>query len=196
MCDSADALQCKVVLIGASGTGKTSIIYRLIHNAFEAQLRATLGAGLSTYWTNFGVRAVKLNIWDTAGQENYRSLARIYFRDAQCVLIVYDMADAATFEGIHYWRSEIEQLSPGSHFDTVVANKSDLRGVRAVSEDEGRGLAKEMKAGYYEVSAASGEGVAALFQNCAERFVHFISDKKVGELARLERKDDGDVKCC
>jgi small GTP-binding protein len=151
---------------------------------------------LSTYWANFNDRPVKMNVWDTAGQENYRSLARIYFRDAQCVLIVYDMADAGTFEDVHSWLAEVAQLTPGSHFDTIVANKSDLRRMREVSEEEGRALAREIKARYCEVSAASGEGVAALFESCAERFVSFMSEKKTGELSQLERKEDGMKTCC
>jgi small GTP-binding protein len=194
MGDPADGLQCKVVLIGASGTGKTSIIYRLIHNAFEAQLRTTLGAGLSTYWTNFGGRAVKLNIWDTAGQENYRSLARIYFRDAQCVLVVYDIADRSTFDDISYWLGEVEQLPPDSHFDTIVASKSDLRANRAVSEDEGRAVASDMRAAYYEVSAATGEGIFLLFDGIAERYVRF-RDGNV--LAEKEKPVERSVReCC
>jgi small GTP-binding protein len=178
-------LQCKVVLIGASGTGKTSLIYRLMHNSFESQLRTTLGAGLSVYHTRFADRKVKLNIWDTAGQENYRSLARIYFRDAQCVLIVYDMADHTTYDDIRYWKEELDQLEPGSHFDFLIAGKSDRRGKRAVSEDEGRQLAADLGARYFEASALSGEGVTALFDSIAERFVKFVEERGKAELGGL-----------
>jgi small GTP-binding protein len=194
MGDPADGLQCKVVLIGTSGTGKTSIIYRLIHNAFESELRTTLGAGLSTYWTSFWGRPVKLNIWDTAGQENYRSLARIYFRDAQCVLIVYDLADRSTFDDITYWLGEVEQLAPDTHFDTIVASKSDLRGDRAVSEDEGRALAKSIRAAYYEVSAATGEGIIELFEGIAERYVKFRDGRVLAESEKPLEHHGG--RCC
>jgi small GTP-binding protein len=188
-------LQCKVVLIGASGTGKTSIIYRLIHNAFESQLRTTLGAGLSTYHTRFETHQVKLNIWDTAGQENYRGLARIYFRDAQCVLIVYDIADHATFDDVNYWLEELEQLTPDSHFRVLVASKCDLRGTRAVSEDDGRELARKINASLYEVSALSGEGVVALFDSVAERFVRFSAGKKIGDRSGPEERGERG-QCC
>jgi small GTP-binding protein len=188
-------LPCKVVLIGDSGTGKTSIIYRLIHNAFESQLRTTLGAGLSTYYTKFDNHQVKLNIWDTAGQENYRSLARIYFRDAQCVLIVYDLADDSTFKNVDYWIEELDQLSPESHFRVLVANKRDLRNTRAVTEEAGRQHASMIRASYYEVSALSGEGVNALFSHVAEKFVKFLDVRKVGEKDRgLEKANGGG--CC
>jgi small GTP-binding protein len=182
-----DAIQCKVALLGATGTGKTSIIYRLIHKSFDSQLRTTLGTGLSTYWVTCEGRPVKLNIWDTAGQEHYRSLARVYFRDAQSVLICYDLADRETFTGIHFWLKELEQLVPGSYLQTLVASKCDLRNQREVTQEEGRAFAKAVGAEYREVSAASGEGVAALFQDVAERFDRFAAERRAPELAGRER---------
>jgi small GTP-binding protein len=188
-----DVLHCKVVLLGDTGTGKTSIIHRLIHREFDSQLRMTLGAGLSPYWVRCDGRSVKLNIWDTAGQENYRSLTRIYLRDAQCVLLCYDLAERATFQGIHFWLKELEQLVPGSYIQTIVASKCDLRNHRQVTEEEGRAFAKDVRAEYREVSAASGEGVAPLFEEVAERCVRFAGDCRALELARREKVKGG---CC
>jgi small GTP-binding protein len=178
-------LQCKAVLIGASGSGKTSLIHRLVHNDFEPQPRTTLGAGLSSYYTEFEGQRIKLNIWDTAGQENYRSLARIYFRDAHCVLVVYDLSDHSTYDEVQYWLAELEQTAPEGHFVMLVANKCDLRSTRTVSEDEGVEIAQAAKAPYHEVSARSGEGVASLFQEIAEQFVKRQNQRKIGDHANL-----------
>jgi small GTP-binding protein len=187
-------VQCKAVLIGASGSGKTSLIHRLIHDEFEAQPRATLGAGLSSYYTKFEGQPVKLNIWDTAGQENYRSLARIYFRDAHCVLVVYDMSDHATYEDVRYWLNELEQTAPEGHFIMLVANKCDLRASRTVSEEEGHEITEQVKASYYEVSARSGENVVLLFQSIAEEFVNRNREKQRGDIT-LQPSDSGGG-CC
>jgi small GTP-binding protein len=138
---------------------------------------------------------MKLSIWDTAGQENYRSLAKIYFRDAQCVLIVYDISDYASFEDVQFWLDELEQLRPDSHFQVLVASKCDLKNTRAVSQEEGRQRAREIAVSYYEVSALTGEGVKELFTHVAERYVKFSDGRKIGEKeAGLERANGGG--CC
>ena len=106
-----EALQCKVVLIGESGVGKTSIINRYTTNTFSAVLTATPGASFTTktiYLKEFD-RSIKFEIWDTAGQEKYRALAKVFYKNASVCILVYDICRKESFEELKkYWINEIK----------------------------------------------------------------------------------------
>jgi small GTP-binding protein len=148
------------------------------------------GTGLTRYSVTSDGRQVKLNICDTAGQEKYQSLTGVYFRDAQCVLICYDLADRKTFDGIPVYLKELE---PGSYSPTVIANKCDLDDRREVTEEEDRAFAAAIEGEYREVSALSGEGVAPLFQDVAERFAGFAGVRRAPELRHRKGTSGGAV---
>ena len=106
-----EALQCKVVLIGESGVGKTSIINRYISNTFSATLTATPGASFTTktiYLKEYD-QSIKFEIWDTAGQEKYRSLAKVFYKNAAVCILVYDITRKSSFDELKsYWVNEIK----------------------------------------------------------------------------------------
>ena len=105
------ALQCKVVLIGASGVGKTSIISRYISNSFDDTLMTTSGASFTTktVFLEEYKQSIKFEIWDTAGQEKYRSLARVFYKNAAICILVYDITKKSTFDELkNYWMDEIK----------------------------------------------------------------------------------------
>ena len=108
------ALQCKVVLIGESGVGKTSIISRYISNSFDAFMTSTSGASFTTktvYLEEYQ-QSIKFDIWDTAGQERYRSLARVFYNNAAACILVYDITCKKTFDALkNYWINEIKANS-------------------------------------------------------------------------------------
>ena len=105
------ALQCKIVLIGESGVGKTSIINRYISNNFSQVLTATPGASFTTktvFLKDFN-QSIKYEIWDTAGQEKYRSLAKVFYKNAAVCILVYDITRKKSFEELkNYWVNEIK----------------------------------------------------------------------------------------
>ena len=108
------ALQCKVVLIGESGVGKTSIISRYISNSFDSSLTSTSGASFTTktvYLEEYE-QSIKFEIWDTAGQEKYRSLARVFYKNAAVCILVYDITGRKSFDELKkYWINEIKANS-------------------------------------------------------------------------------------
>ena len=108
------ALPCKVVLIGESGVGKTSIIQRYINNTFNAVLAATPGASFTTktiYLQEYK-QSIKFEIWDTAGQERYRALTKVFYKNAAVCILVYDITKKKTFEELkNYWVKEIKENS-------------------------------------------------------------------------------------
>ena len=106
-----EALQCKVVLIGESGVGKTSIINRYIQNTFSQVLTATPGASFTakTVFLQDYNQSIKFEIWDTAGQEKYRALAKVFYKNAAVCVLVYDITRKASFEELKkYWINEIK----------------------------------------------------------------------------------------
>jgi small GTP-binding protein len=110
MSDKA-ALQCKVVLIGESGVGKTSIINRYISNTFSNVLTATPGASFTskTIFLKDYNQSIKFEIWDTAGQEKYRALAKVFYKTAAVCILVYDITRKTSFEELkNYWINEVK----------------------------------------------------------------------------------------
>ena len=112
-----EALQCKVVLIGESGVGKTSIINRYISNSFSSVLTATPGASFTTKTVLFQEynQSIKFEIWDTAGQEKYRALAKVFYKNATVCILVYDICQKKSFEELKkYWINEIKSNGSSS----------------------------------------------------------------------------------
>ena len=110
------AQTCKVVLVGESGVGKTCIIARFINNTFEENLISTTGAsyaGKTMTFEEYGGKSIKFEIWDTAGQEKYRSLTKIFYKDAGAAILVYDITRKESFEEIQkYWINQIKEFAP------------------------------------------------------------------------------------
>ena len=112
-----EAMQCKVVLIGESGVGKTSIINRYISNSFSSVLTATPGASFTTKTVLFQEynQSIKFEIWDTAGQEKYRALAKVFYKNATVCILVYDICQKKSFEELKkYWINEIKSNGSSS----------------------------------------------------------------------------------
>ena len=111
MAESKEALPCKVVLIGESGVGKTSIISRYISNSFNSVLASTPGANFTTktVFLKDKNQSIKFEIWDTAGQEKYRALAKVFYKNSSVCILVYDITRRSSFEELKkYWVNEIK----------------------------------------------------------------------------------------
>ena len=111
-----NAKTCKVVLLGESGVGKTCIIARFINNTFEDNIMSTTGAsyaGKTMSFDELNGQSIKFEIWDTAGQEKYRALNRIFYKDAGAAILVYDITKKESFEQIQkYWYNQMQEFAP------------------------------------------------------------------------------------
>ena len=111
-----EAQTCKVVLLGESGVGKTCIIARFINNTFEENLISTTGAsyaGKTMTFDEYDGKSIRFEIWDTAGQEKYRSLTKIFYKDATAAILVYDITRKESYEEIQkYWYNQIKDHAP------------------------------------------------------------------------------------
>ena len=169
-----DPIGIKCVLLGESGTGKSSLIERFINNTFRKDTPSTLIGSFSSkvvYYEKENIK-IRYDIWDTAGQEKYRSINKIFYQDAQVTLLVYDITQKETYDAIkNYWIQEVKDNAPEDVIVFIVGNKSDIYEKEAVNEEEARQYAKDINALYKLVSAENGDGINEIFKMIGERML-------------------------
>ena len=186
----------KVVLIGDSGVGKTCIISRFISNEFEKNLDSTDGASYGTkelYLPKLKKKII-LDIWDTAGQERYKSLTKFFYKDAQIIIMVYDITKKQTFENLkNQWFKEIQELSEKNYILAIVGNKSDLYETEQISEKEAREFAESINAIYELTSAQNNSGIQQLFEDVGMKYLAPDFQEKIEE-EQKEKKVETNIK--
>ena len=168
-------IKCKVVLIGKSGVGKTSIISRYITDTFKDSLMTTPGANFITKKVDFPQykKSIKFEIWDTAGQERYRSLAKVFYNNAAACLLVFDITNKDSFDDIkNYWLPEIKENGQKDIILALAGNKSDNYLKEQVSDNEGKALAKEINAIYMRTSAKLNSSIDEIFNSIGNKFLN------------------------
>lgn len=178
----------KVISVGETAVGKTSIIMRFQHNVFLPEHQATVGASYITKTVETPHGQANLMLWDTAGQERYRSLVPMYARSAAVALIVFDVSEKATFEELGNWVEAVRQDAPDDCSLFIVGNKIDLP--FAVDKSDVQRWAHREKVKLMFVSALTGEGINELFNEVAnvlptrryspavQEFIHDGNEKK------------------
>ena len=164
-------VKIKTVLLGDSGVGKTSIAVRLARDVFnDHAAQPTVGAAFFTFVVENGEDSVQFEMWDTAGQERYRSLAPMYYRGAEVVVLVFAVSDKQSFEEGERWLQDVRQSGLGPTGTLVlVGNKADLEDERQVSTEDAEAFAAEQGMMYIETSAKTGHNVKEIMQNVAQR---------------------------
>ncbi|CAL5978744.1 Rab1a [Hexamita inflata] len=183
----------KVALVGDTGVGKTCLAVRFVSNIFNIAQASTSGASFMRKTLTIDDKTIKFQIWDTAGQEKFRSLAPMYYRSAAAVVVVFDVTRRASFEDVQYWIKEVKTNGDKDAIIVVVGNKIDKSG-RNVTAEEANSYAKSIQAFYIEASAQTGEGVTSIFTHLAQQNLkgkttsqQFIDD---------EPKDNKSKSCC
>ena len=168
----------KITLLGADGVGKTCLLLRFAEDGFAVNHMPTIGVDYKSKTVRVGEQVVRLQIWDSAGQERFQSIAPNYFRGSQGIVVVYDVTDRSSFDRARWWLGELRSKFKGASelMDLVlVGNKIDLQEQRDVSEEEGRGLADEFATEYCDVSAKANMNVGPLFNDLAARIVERVA---------------------
>lgn len=191
--------QFKLVLLGESAVGKSSIVHRFVKNTFDDMRESTIGAAFLTQQVHIpeSNTTVKFEIWDTAGQERYKSLAPMYYRNANAALCVYDITNRASFTKAQDWIQELKKRAPDDIQLALVGNKADLKEERQVEEteiseyleqlnEEARSQGAEpIPVIYSECSAKTGDGVLEVFDQIARALpVEDAGDKRAGNAPR------------
>ena len=162
-----DVICVKCVLLGESAVGKSSLINRFINDTFKKDSLPTLVGCYSTkekYYEKYNQK-IKFEIWDTAGQEKYRAINKIFYQDAFVTLLVYDITQKDSYEALKdYWYNEVKEYSPNDVIIVVIGNKSDLYEHEQVDENEVKEFCNSINVLYKQTSAQTGEGVNELFE--------------------------------
>ena len=166
---------CKVVLLGDSGVGKTCIISRYISGAFDQNSPSTNGASYASKiitFENMNNKQISLDIWDTAGQEKYKSLTKFFYKDAAAAILVYDITQKVSFENMkNYWYGQLQEFGSKNIILGVAGNKCDMYDKEEVNENEAKQFAEKIGAFFGITSAKNNTGINELFMNAANKFV-------------------------
>ena len=164
--------ESKIVLLGDSAVGKSSLALRFCQGRFPRSHEVTIGAAFmqQTVRLSDGT-SHKLNIWDSGGQERFRAMAPLYYRDASGAVIVFDCTSESSFESVKFWINELSQKGPANCLIVVVLNKCDIpEGSREVETSTARSFCDERGIRFFEASALSGQGVSDVFEHLAHNF--------------------------
>lgn len=150
---------CRLVFTGSTGVGKTAIVERIVNDTFSNENNPTLGVQYYDIEVEVDGKTVPIQLWDTAGQEKYRALARTYLRNAHGIFLVFDITNQTSFNDLGSWISEIESSCEPNTPIILIGNKSDDPMSREIGYEDAEGFSKQHDQVYIETSAKSGENI-------------------------------------
>ncbi|KAH0786430.1 small GTP-binding protein [Histomonas meleagridis] len=186
----------RVVMVGDSSVGKTSILNQLVDHTFNRFEQSTIGSNYQIFVEDVEDTKVEMQIWDTSGQEKFRSLGPIYFRNAIAAVVVYDQTSINSYEHIERWIRDVTEVAGPSTIIAVAANKSDLTNNAQVPFKEAENWAKSRGYIIMQTSALSGFGVYPLFSKLAETIVKLQLKQIEINGTDIERKDENRPCAC
>ena len=158
----------KYIIVGNAYVGKSNIIYRFVENKFSENYKATINLDFSYKNMKINDKIFRIQLWDTAGQEESQSISRGYYKSGACALVVYDITDRETFNNVSSWVEECKNNGPSTITLVLVGNKIDLEDKRQVTYEEGEDFANRNNMQFYETSALNGTNIDKLFNDTVE----------------------------
>jgi len=186
----------KIVLIGDSGVGKSNILTRFTKNEFNLESKTTIGVEFATKTMSTEGRIIKAQIWDTAGQERYRAITSAYYRGAVGALLVYDITKYQTFANVEKWFEELKNNAESHIVVMLVGNKSDLKPLRAVSQEEAMAFAEKRGIAFIETSALDSSNVETAFHKVITEIYQQLNKRQAAagsDAGAAKKLGDGDV---
>lgn len=153
----------KTILIGDSGVGKSSLLYRYTDQDWNPHYIATIGVDFKVLTFERCNKVVKLQLWDTAGQERFRTITHAYYRGSHGIMLVFDLTNQESFENIRNWLQDVRRYAAEGLPMILIGNKADVFKHRQVSYEDAMGLATELGCRYFETSAKDDKGVEEAF---------------------------------
>ena len=196
----------KIIILGSSEVGKTSILNRYFNNDFKPNLLSTIGIDFKTKFFKFDEEKVKFNFIDTAGQEKFRAISVNYLKGTSGVILVYDITNKETFDLIQGWIEDINENNKADVGKVLLGNKLDLEDNRQVPKEDAEQLAKELGCKFFEGSAKTGENIQEALDEVARisfeknKSSKDVDKRKTIKLKKEENSDNQDdskkKKCC
>ena len=183
----------KLIIIGDTGVGKSCLRLRATHDEFKEEHDVTIGVEFGSFSIKVEETALKIQIWDTAGQETFKSVTKIFFKGAHCIFLVYDITKEDSFNDLKAWLQEIRENAAENVLIILVGNMLDLEDKRAVSKECALEFkSKENLEGFIEASAKIGSNVKDLFVKVAKML--YLQDRNKGEHKQRKVQETEPVK--
>eukprot|EP01084_Bolivina_argentea_P024829 46231_1 len=173
--------EVKVVLLGDAGVGKSSLAAMFVTQKFTPHSESTIGANFLCKQMTVGNISFKFQIWDTAGQEKYRSLAPLYYRGAIAAILMYDITSQRSFRAVTHWVNELQTRGPQGIVIALAGNKCDHESNREMKKEEAERFAEDIGALFFETSAKDGDGVMDIFLGICQK----LPQKKVQQVKTI-----------
>ena len=167
----------KVLLLGNSDVGKSSLLLRYVDSVWSDTFVPTIGVDFKVKTIDIGGKKVKLQIWDTAGQERFRTVVSTYFRGAHGIFLIYDITNRDSFKNLENWLIEIEKNASENVLKILIGNKNDLEDERDISPDEGKAFANRNGMQFIETSAKMNTNVNEAFETLGKLMIEFNSQQ-------------------
>lgn len=162
----------KILLIGDSGVGKSSILVQFVDKTFNNSYMSTIGVDFKIKTIDIDGKAIKLQIWDTAGQERFRTITSSYYRGAHGIILVYDITDVESFNNIKQWLNEVDKYADKNVQKIIIGNKVDLDNKRFVLFETANAFCNNLDIPFMEVSAKKSADIEKVFLTFAKEIKH------------------------
>ena len=193
----------KILLIGDLGVGKSCVILRYVEGDFPGNIMSSIGVDFKTKQIEFDDHSIKMQIWDTAGHEKFRTITTSYYKSAQAIIILYDITQKSSFDHIRNWITEIDKFGKQGVLKVIVGNKLDLENNRKISKEDAENLALKYGVKLWEVSAKDNTNIEEMFvdtiKTLLEKNSKIISESSsMGNNIKLSKniKNKKNKKCC
>lgn len=195
----------KLLLIGDSGVGKSSLLLRFTDDSFSENYISTIGVDFKIRTVQLDGKTVKLQVWDTAGQERFRTITSSYYRGAHGIVVVFDLTSQDSFDNVKQWLFEIDKYASEQVKKLLVGNKADLVQKRVIQKETAEQFAKSLQIPYIETSAKTAQNVEQAFVQMATNIkvslfgTHPLpqpSPKQKRNTVSLDAKQPHNTKCC
>ena len=191
----------KVVIIGNSHCGKSSILLQFAENNFIKEHNTTIGVDLKSRYVKIGDTHAKLYVWDTAGQERFRSIVRTYYETASGIVLVFDLTDRKSFDSLEYWINELKRIGKSECPIIIVGNKSDMSSKRIITSNEINNFIKQLNLNiaYFESSAKSNINIDDIFIEitkkmlCKYNKIDDINDDNNATLSKILTRKESEI---
>ena len=164
----------KYIIIGDSAVGKSNLLLQYTYGEFIEEYRNTIGVEFGAKNIDIDNKSYRIQIWDTAGQECFKSITRAYYKNSVCAIVVYDITCLDSFNNVSSWIEDCKNYSPKNVYIVLVGNKSDLEDRRQIPTEKGQEIADKYGIAFFETSAKTGDNVVKIFEESVKEIARRI----------------------